>query len=513
MRYPNRALGRAGNAGKEGYAPMNDTTASINHDQPDLESIKRGPIVVTLIIGAFIAILNETLLGNALPDLMKAFDVPASTIQWLSTAYMLVVGVLVPVTALLQQWYTTRQMFMGAMTLFLLGTIVSAVAPEFAVLLVGRIIQALGTGLLLPVLMNTIMAIFPPEKRGGAMGLIGLVIMAAPAIGPTISGLIMDSLSWRWLFYLVIPLAALSILFAVFFLRNVSTLTRPKVDLTSILLSTLGFGGVVYGFSSTGSAGWSAPEVVWSIVVGCIALVLFIWRQLTLKEPVLDLRAFKFPMFALVTVLLFVLMMTLFSTMTLLPMFLQGALFMTAFRSGLTMLPGSVLNGIMAPISGLLFDKFGPRVLVTPGLILVALSLWLFTGLEIDASTGHIVMIHILMMVGISLVMMPAQTTGLNQLPRHLYPHGTAILNTLQQVSGAIGTALFISIMSNGTKSYLSHSSDPAAPEEAARGMSAGIHDAFWIGLVIAIIALVVGLFIRRTSPPEGETGRTGMGH
>ncbi|MFC5468969.1 DHA2 family efflux MFS transporter permease subunit [Cohnella suwonensis] len=479
---------------------------------PDLSKIRRGPIVIALIIGAFVAILNETLLGNALPDLMKAFDVSASTIQWLSTAYMLVVGVLVPITALLQQWYTTRQMFLGAMILFLAGTVVAAVAPEFEVLLVGRIIQALGTGLMLPVMMNTILAIFPPEKRGGAMGLIGLVIMFAPAIGPTVSGLIMDSLSWRWLFYLVIPLAVFSIIFAAVYMKNVSEITKPKVDILSILLSTAGFGGIVYGFSSAGSHSWSDPEVYWTIIVGAVALLLFIWRQLVLKEPVMDLRAFKYPMFALVTVLMFVIMMTLFSTMTLLPMFLQGALLMTAFKSGLTMLPGGVINGIMAPVAGKLFDKFGPRVLVTPGLLLVVISIWMFTGIDETASTGYVITIHIIMLIGISLVMMPAQTTGLNQLPRHLYPHGTAIMNTLQQVSGAIGTALFISVMSNGAKDYLKDSSDPTNPAEAIKGMISGLHNAFWIGLFVAIVALIIGLFIKKTHPPEGEEGRM-MGH
>ncbi|MFD0672878.1 DHA2 family efflux MFS transporter permease subunit [Cohnella sp. GCM10027633] len=492
---------------------MNASSTSAQSGAPDLSKIKRGPIVIALIIGAFVAILNETLLGNAFPELMKAFDVEASTIQWLTTAYMLVVGVLVPVTALLQQWFTTRQMFIGAMTLFLIGTIVSAFAPEFGVLLTGRIIQALGTGLMLPVMMNTILAIFPPDKRGGAMGLIGLVIMFAPAIGPTVSGLILDKMSWEWLFILVIPLAAFSIVFAAVFMKNVSTITKPKVDILSILFSTAGFGGIVYGFSSAGERGWSDQEVIWTISVGGVSLVLFIWRQLRLKEPVLDLRTFKFPMFTLVTILLFVLMMTLFSTMTMLPMLLQGALLMTAFKSGLIMLPGGVINGIMAPVAGTLFDKFGPRVLVIPGLAITVGSIWMFTGIDAGTSTGYIVTVHILMMIGLSLVMMPAQTTGLNQLPRHLYAHGSAILNTLMQVSGAIGTALFISIMSNGQEDYLDKSSDPGAPAEIANSLVSGINDAFWIGLVIGIVALVIGFFIRRVKPPEGEEAREPMGH
>jgi DHA2 family lincomycin resistance protein-like MFS transporter len=429
----------------------------------DIKNIKRSPIMFALIIGMFVAALNETLMGNALPELMKSFGVSATTVQWLSAAYLLIVGVLVPVTAVLQQWFTTRQMFLSAMSLFFVGTLVSAVSPGFSVLLIGRIIQAIGTGLLLPLTMNVIMTLYPPEKRGAAMGMLGLVVMFAPAIGPTISGLIVDGLSWRWLFYLVLPIALLSIIVGIAVLKNVSEVTKPRVDLLSIVLSTIGFGGIVYGFSKAGELGWSVPEVIWTIAAGGLALALFVWRQLLLKEPIMDLRAFRYPMFALVAVLLFVLLMTFFSSAIMLPMFMQGVLMMTAFKSGLILLPGGVVNGIMAPVSGKLFDKFGPRVLVIPGLVIAA-SLWLFTRFDETTTTGFLVAVHIALMVGVALVMMPAQTAGLNQLPRHLHPHGTAILNTLQQISGAIGTALYFSIMSGGQKQYLSGASDPHSP-------------------------------------------------
>ncbi|UKS27935.1 DHA2 family efflux MFS transporter permease subunit [Paenibacillus sp. HWE-109] len=464
----------------------------------DLKDIKRAPIVFALIVGTFVAALNETLMGNALPELMKSFEVSAATIQWLTTAYMLVIGVLVPVTAVLQQWFTTRQMFLTAMSLFLIGTVTSAVAPEFEVLLVGRIIQALGTGLLLPLMMNTILVIYPPENRGGAMGMIGLVIMFAPALGPTMSGLILDELSWRWLFYFVIPLGMFSIILAAVFLKNVSEVTKPKVDLLSIGFSTIGFGGIVYGFSAAGEHSWSEPEVIYTIAMGGVSLALFIWRQLLLKEPVMDMRTFRYPIFALVTVLLVVLMMTLFSSMALLPMFMQGVLMMTAFKSGLILLPGGIANGIMAPISGKLFDKFGPRVLVIPGLVIVVVSLWLFTRFDEATDTSFLLTVYISMMIGISLVMMPTQTTGLNQLPSHLYPHGTAILNTLQQVSGAIGTTLFISIMSGGQNHYLSGSHAPHSQPEIAKALQIGLNNAFWVGFCIALIAFVLGLFLRK---------------
>lgn len=450
-----------------------------------------------LIIGTFVAALNETLIGNALPELMKSLEVSAATAQWLASAYMLVVGVLVPVTAVLQQWFTTRQLFLSSMSLFFAGTLISAVAPAFSFLLFGRVIQAVGTGILLPLTINTIMNIYPPEKRGGAMGMFGLVVMFAPAVGPTVSGLIMGGLSWRWLFYIVIPLALLSIIVGAVVMKNVSKVTKPRVDLLSIGLSTIGFGGIVYGFSTAGEHGWSELQVIWTISAGVIFLVLFVWRQLTLKEPIMDLRVFRYPIFALVTVLLFLLLMTFFSSAIILPIFMQGVLLMSVFKSGLILLPGGIANGIMAPISGMLFDKFGPRVIVIPGLIISAVSLWLFTRFDETTTAGFLIVVHIMMMIGIAMVMMPAQTAGLNQLPRHLHAHGTAILTTLQQISGAIGISLYISIMSSGQNQYLSESSDPQSQNEIINALLAGISNAFWFGLIIALIALLLGLFLR----------------
>ncbi|WP_028610147.1 MDR family MFS transporter [Paenibacillus harenae] len=470
----------------------------------DVGDVKRLPILISLIIGAFFSILNETLLNIAFPELVVELQVSATTLQWLATGYMLVVGVLVPASALLVQWFTTRQMFLGAMTLFTLGTLVCGTAPEFSFLLAGRLLQAAGTGLMLPVLMNTILVLYPPEKRGAAMGSIGLVIMFAPAIGPTLSGLILDSLQWRWLFYMVLPFAIFSIVFAFIYLKNVSTPTKPKVDIISLILSTIGFGGIVYGFSSSGEGhgGWSSPEVYGTVIIGSVSLLLFVLRQFRVKEPLMDLRAFKFPMFTLTTVLLVIMMMTLFSTLSLLPFLFQGALLMTVFASGLIMLPGSLLNGLISPLTGKLFDKFGPRALVIPGALFLVIIMWFFTQVSGDTSKTTFLVLHICLMVAISMIMMPTQTNGLNQLPQRYYPHGTAILNTLQQVAGAIGVALFIGIMTSGQREFLEGSSDPTSPAQLSEAMVSGVHNAFLVGFGFAIAALVFSLFIKRTKAP-----------
>lgn len=484
---------------------MNSAAASSSPASVELGNIKRLPILISLIIGAFFSILNETLLNIAFPQLVVELKVTPSTLQWLATGYMLVVGVLVPASALLVQWFTTRQMFLGAMTLFSVGTLVCGIAPEFSVLLIGRLLQAGGTGLMLPVLMNTILVLYPPEKRGAAMGSIGLVIMFAPAIGPTLSGLILESLQWRWLFFLVLPFAVFSIVFAFIYLKNVSTPTKPKVDVLSIILSTIGFGGIVYGFSSSGEGhgGWSSPQVYGTVLVGAISLLLFVFRQLRVKEPLMDLRAFQFPMFSLTTVLLIIMMMTLFSTMSLLPFLFQGALGLTVFASGLLMLPGSLLNGLISPLTGKLFDKFGPRALVIPGTAFLVIVMWFFTQVSVDTSKTTFLILHICMMVAISMIMMPAQTNGLNQLPPRYYPHGTAILNTLQQVAGAIGVAFFISVMSSGQRRFLEQSADPTSPAQAAEAMVSGVHNAFMFGFGFAILALILALFTKRTQAPK----------
>ncbi|MNV37389.1 Multidrug export protein EmrB [compost metagenome] len=349
-------------------------------------------MLTALLIGAFVSFLNENLLTNALPGLMREFNVAAATIQWLSTGYMLVIGVLVPVTALLQQWFTTRQMFLSAMALFLAGTCLCAVSPGFGVLLTGRVVQACGTGLLLPLMMNTILALYPPERRGAAMGLMGLVIMVAPVIGPALSGLIIDTLNWRWLFYMMIPVALFSIVYAFLYLKNVTELTRPKIDLVSIILSTAGFGCVTYGFSLTSAR--TQLEGYGIIAIGSFFLLLLVWRQLKLKEPLIDLSVFKHRTFSLVAILIVILMMVLFATTTLLPIYMQDVMQLTAFWAGLLLMPGCILNGIMMPLSGKLLDRFGPRFVIMPGLFLIALSLLLFAGIDSDTTRGSIMFDH-----------------------------------------------------------------------------------------------------------------------
>ncbi|WP_245980231.1 DHA2 family efflux MFS transporter permease subunit [Peribacillus asahii] len=463
-------------------------------------------LVMIMILGVFVAILNETLLNVALPKIMNDFGISPSTAQWLTTGYLLVIGVLIPVTAYLIQRFTTRSLFLGAMGLFMGGTFAAAIAPGIEVLLIGRLLQAAGTGLLFPLLTNVVFSIVPIEKRGSAMGTIGIVITFAPAIGPTLSGIIVEHFSWRVLFYGVLPIALFVIIFAYVMLKNVTETTKPKIDPISLLLSTLGFGGIVYGFSSSGEGqgGWSNNEVLVPIAIGVISLILFTWRQLMISQPLLDLRTFKYNIFRMSTLIMMIVMMAMFSAMMLLPIFLQNALGYSPLEAGLIMLPGGIVMGIMSPITGRLFDKFGAKWLALIGLGLVANTLWQFAFITLATSYSTIMIFNTLLMLGISMVMMPIMTNALNELPPPLYPHGTAIISTLQQVAGAVGTALLVSIMTNSSTRFM-EKTVIKEPESTLQILAiiAGMKSAFLFAFGLVVIAWIVSLFIKRSVPQE----------
>lgn len=475
----------------------------------DSSSIKKGPLLFVMILGAFIAVLNQTIMSVALPELMVDFKIEAPTAQWLTTGYMLVNGVLIPITAFLMQRFTTRELFQASMVIFLGGTIVSAVAPNFEVLLVGRLIQAAGAGIIMPLLMNVILTVFPVNKRGAAMGMVGFAIIFAPAIGPTIAGYVMEHYSWRTMFYGMIPLVAIIIVVAFIFLKNVAERVYPKIDIFSVILSTIGFGTVLYGFSSAGSKGWSSAEVILSIVVGVISLVLFTWRQLVSKSPLLDLRAFKYSMFSLTTVINIAVTMVMYADMMLLPLYLQSARGYTALEAGLLMLPGALLMGIMMPVTGKLFDRFGAKWLSIIGMAITIATTIGFVNLTDSTSYTYLVLMSTGRRFGMAMFLMPITTAGLNQLPARLNAHGTAISNTIKQVAGAIGTSLLVTVMATRTKfhaedMFAAGGSGNVTKEHIMMEASIqGINDAYLVIIGIGVVGLLLSFFIKHVGQAE----------
>jgi DHA2 family lincomycin resistance protein-like MFS transporter len=340
------------------------------------------------------------------------------------------------------------------------------------------------------------------------MGIVGMVIMFAPAIGPTLSGIIVEHLGWRFLFITVIPFALFSIAFGLRYLKNVGEVTKPKVDFFSIFLSTVGFGGVVLGFSfaGEGEAGFLQPHVYLLILAGAASLVLFTFRQLKLEDPLLDVRVFQYPMFTLAVVLFIIVMMSMFSSEIILPMFMQGPLELTPATAGLILLPGALLNGLLSPVMGKLFDKFGPRLLMIPATGILAVTMFSLSQVSTDTSLVRIIISYLLLMLSISAVMMPAQTNGLNQLPKKLYPHGTAIMNTLQPVAGAVGVAVFISILTARREMYLTNAENPASESAISQSMVEGVELVYFIAFGVAVLGFIVSLFVKRATAEDFQT-------
>ncbi|MGN4127863.1 DHA2 family efflux MFS transporter permease subunit [Lysinibacillus sphaericus] len=456
---------------------------------------KTGPILAALLVAGFVGLFSETALNIALGDFSQIFSVNATTIQWLATGYFLTLGILVPVTGILMQKFTTRQMFMSSILLSLIGTILAAVAPVFSVLLLARVIQAAGLAINLPLTQNVIFTIFPPNKRGGAMGIMGLVMLAGPALGPTIAGLILDTLSWHWIFGVTIPFLLFSLIFGQKYLPNVNAVRKVSLDTLSIILSTIGFGGIVYGFSVSGEAGWTSATVLGTIIVGVLAIILFSIRQMSMTTPMLNLRAFKYPLFVLGVFMSFITFFNMVSMLVILPMYMQMALVMAAITTGLILLPGSLLNCILAPTIGRLFDKYGPKAVITPGTLLVVIGYLLYASFGTETAVWMIVFTHVVMMLGIGAVLASTQTNTLNALPKEYYPDGIAITQTIQQVAGAVGIAIMVALFTSKQSSALT-TAGANMTEAAASGSSF----VFTVGFVFAVINFVLSLFMKKPS-------------
>lgn len=458
---------------------------------------QRNKIIAAFLVAAFIGLFNETALNMAFAQLIVDFKTDASTVQWLTTGYLLTLGILVPISGILMQRFTTKQLFNVSLVFSIVGTLVSAISPMFSLLLIGRIIQAVGTAIILPLMMQVILMVYPINQRGAAMGKIGLVIIFAPAIGPTIAGFVMEHLSWHYIFWISLPFLIISLVLGLMFVQNVSEVRPVKFDVLSIILSTIGFGGVVYGFSISGKLGtFFTAEVIGSIVVGAIGILLFCIRQLKMEQPMLNLKVFTFPMYSIGIIMVILVHMTILATMVLLPIYLQNILLLAPMIAGLALLPGGVINAFMAVISGHIFDRFGPRMMVPIGLLIEIIALFALRTIDAGTSVYFIITFHILMFIGVSLTSMPAQTNGLNQLPQSLYPDGSAFMNTLQQVAGAVGTAVSITIMSISTANFVT--SNGVSPENELKGSILGVQHALTFALVLAIITLVLSFFIKR---------------
>jgi len=471
---------------------------------PDSENdtAKRNRLVIgLLLVSAFTVILNETIMSVALPQLMTDLNVTAAAAQWLTTAFLLTMAVVIPITGFLLRRLSTRTVFLMAMSLFSVGTLICALSPSLAPLIFGRIVQACGTAIMMPLLMTTAIDLVPPERRGSVMGNISIVISVAPAIGPTISGVILSYLEWRWMFWLVLPIGLGALALGYTYLQNINEPRKTPLDILSVPLSAIGFGALVYGLSTIGSGHGDVEPImpIWMpLVIGIVALAIFFARQVELApkgRALLDLRTFRTRVFAVSAVMMGLCMMSLFGMIILLPIYMQNVLQLTPLQSGLLLLPGGIVMGLMAPVVGRLYDRIGARKIVIPGSVFVSGGLWAMSILGVDGQIWQVLASHMILSIGLACLFTPLFTSSLGSLPKDLNPYGSAVIGTIQQVSGAAGIALFVSIMS--LRAAASSANGATAIEAAADGVSAG----FMTGATISLCMIMASFFVRR--PPD----------
>ncbi|MCW2753382.1 MAG: family efflux transporter permease subunit [Marmoricola sp.] len=447
-----------------------------------------------LVAATFIVILNETIMINAIPRLIVEFHITARSAQWLTTAFMLTMAVVIPVTGWFLQRVTTRQAFGLAMATFCTGTLIAALAPSsmFWVLIVGRVVQASGTAVMMPLLMTTLMSVVPEHDRGRVMGNVTLAMSVAPAMGPAVSGVILEYLSWRWMFGLVLPVAALIGLVGLARLKNVGEPTAGSIDVVSVVVSALGFGSLVYGLSLIGDHNAPVPPAA-LIVGGLVVVVLFVLRQLKLQRsgsPLLDLRTLTHRTYALSLSLMAVAFMGFLGTMILLPLYLQDARHLTTLQTGFLMMPGGLAMGLLGPQVGKLFDRHGGRPLVIPGSAGIVVALTLFTQVGLSTPYWAILGMHVLLMVSLAAVFTPVFTLGLGAVPPNLYSHASSLLGALQQVAGAVGTAISITVLSSRQTFLVDHGASKAA------ALVGGMQHAFIVSAALSVLVLALAVVL-----------------
>lgn len=449
--------------------------------------------MIFLLFGGFLSLFNETILNVAFSQMMIDLKVSASTIQWLSTGYVLVVAIMVPTTAFLLQTFTTKQLYVGAMCFFLIGTLLATASSDFPILLTARMIQAVGTGLLVPIMVNTTLCINPPEKHGFAMSLCIGAILVGPSLGPVVSGIMLQFFTWRALFLILIPLVILCIAGGSIFLHTAMEITKPKIDFLSIILSSIGFAFTVYGMSILRTSS-SMQFTVFIFLIGFVSLLLFSHRQLHLKEPLLDISAFKKPFFSIGAILVIAIQMVQFSINVMLPMLLQGGLSCTSFIAAIVLLPAAVICCLTTLISGKIYDCIGGKKIIPLGLAIMIFALFALSQVQPSTSLVAISLINILLFFGISLAWSPDQSVALKQLPLEMQAHGVAIINTFIQLGAALGTPLFVGLMDAGQAKYLMSPSSSSQVNALYAGFQYSLACAMFIVAASFILSLFFSL-------------------
>lgn len=469
-------------------------TAPSRPKNPVLPTKQLTGIIGALALAAFLMIMNETVLTVALPAIMADMDISASAGQWLTTGFLVTMSVVIPTTGFLLQRFSSRSLFVFALSSFLVGTLIAIFAPSFAFLLLARIIQAVGTAIVLPLLMTTTLSLVPVHKRGMVMGLNSIVISVGPAVGPTVSGAIVHAWGWHYIFVLMAPLAVITLILGIIFIKLPSNARKLPVDIFSVMLSALAFGLLVYGIASIEKASENMGLTVATFVVGLASLALFIKRQIRLTregKELLNLTPFASRNFTFAIVLIMIAFGTLLGTIMMVPIILESGKGISALAIGMMLLPGGLAQAIVSPIFGRIYDKHGPRPVLIPGAIMLALGQWMYVTVTTETELWMFMICHVIFSIGLALLMTGLMSSAMASVNPRLYGHGSAIFSTGQQLGGAIGTTIFITVMSVLSNNELAQGSD------LAQSLFTGAHAAFIVGALLGTIGVVLSFFIK----------------
>lgn len=458
-----------------------------------------GPLAA-IIIGIFMVVLDGTAVNVAIPGLVEEFHTTTQVVSWTVTGYALAQAAVIPLAGWLSDRFGAKQVFLISVFLFTVGSLLCALASSVEMLITFRIIQGVGGGMVLPIAMAFTYRLSPPDKVGAVMGMMGIPILLAPALGPVLAGYLVDYVSWKWLFLINLPIGAIGILLGIRTLPRIERQAVAALDKLGFILAPIAFAGLSYGVSE-GATSWTSAKTIGGIVIGAIALILFVIVELTRKEPLLELRVFRSSDFSRGIIVQWISQIALFGTMFLVPMLLQQALGYTAFKTGLIMLPQAIAAGLFMPIGGKLFDKVGARPLVFTGMVLVTVASFILSRVDEASSLMMIMGPLALLGAGMGLSMMPLNTHLMQSAPRDLVSRVTSLTNAAQQVMTSFAVAGLATILAKRMTVYA-----PTAKSQLA-AFSNSFGDTFLVLTFIAAFGAVLGLVLRKPEPVEGEEG------
>ena len=447
---------------------------------------KRTLMFLNINISCIAVSMLGTALTTALPPIMEDFNITVDTGQWLTSGFVLFLAVMTPFTGYLISRFRTKRLYCVAIGFFIVGLTVCAFSNNFYTMMLGRIIQGCGNGLLSSMAQVIILTIYPPERIGTVMGWYGLSIGVAPIISPTIAGLLVDSVGWRMIFVIAIAIMSLSLLCAVFIFEDVLPTMRKKFDVISLFISALAFGGVTFAVGNIGTYDFVSYQVLMSLIIGIISSVIFAWRQLRIEVPFLDIRVLKNLDFSVSLTATVILQLLLLGSSIIFPVYVQQIKGYSATISGLVVLPGSLAMAVISPFAGSIYDWVGMKLLFTIGPTILAISNYAIFHIDVHQSIWIVSFINVFRCIALASLLMPLVTWAMKDVPKIKASDATALYNSIRFVGGAIGSALVISIM---TKVANTIGKDKENPRMY------GINIVFLIMSILSVIILIVGIF------------------